>query len=221
MLYLVIFLLFAAILIFVFLINVNIIIKYHRTGNYDDVAVSIFMLGGLIKINADPDEIEVKIIAIKFKRISRKRKYEGIPPKNKENFTFDDIYEKIEKIKDFYKRNKGVIRDIKRYFTNKIILKELNLDLGFGLGDAFYTGIISGVLWSLAGTAVSYVFNNIKTLKKHVNIHPNFNEKELIVDMRCIFSTKLAHIIVAGIKIFIHSKRKQKFKTFIGGDLSG
>jgi hypothetical protein len=222
MLYLVIFLLFAsAVLVFTLLIKVNVVIEYNKIGNYDNVVMSIIILGGLITFKAEFPEYEFDIKVFKLEKVIEKGKKQKDSSKNKQQFSLEDIYEKITKIRELYNNHTNIMRNIKCYLSKKLLLKEFNLGISIGLGDAFYTGITTGALWSLTGTIATYLFGGFKAIKRHINIKPNFNEKELIVDLYCIFRAKLVHIIIVSLRIWMYSKNNQKFNTVIGGDLSG
>lgn len=223
MLYLVIFLLlFITMLVLALIINVNVFVEYNRVGDDDEFAISAFALGSIIKYKLEFPLFDFSKGGLKVSRITEKGKKEKDFDKDKGKFSITDIYQKFIKLKEFFGAHINIINEIKEYLLKKLVLKEFTLNVSFGAGDPFYTGISAGGLWTLAGTIASFLSNNFRTFKNCVNIKPNFYEKELIVDLCCIFRAKIVHIIIVGLKLLVHYlKMKYKLKTMIGGGVSG
>lgn len=88
-------------------------------------------------------------------------------------------------------------RPVLKYLKKKVIIKDLKVDIQFGTGEANTTGILTGVLWSVAGNAVSYILNNFSIMRKDIAITPHFNEERLDIYITCIFKLQIVHIITA------------------------
>jgi len=223
MLYLVIFLLLlAAAVMSLFIINISITLEYNRIGSDDNFSLSAFALGGIIKHKLVLPSPDFDKTGFKISRITEKDKKEKDVHGDKGKFSLTDIYQKYIQLRKFHSAHTDIIEDIKCYIIKRLILKEFNLRISIGTEDSFYTGIITGTLWIIAGAVASYLSNTFKTNKNCINITPNFSEKELVVELYCIFKTKIAHIIVVGLKLLMRwLSTKTKLKTSIGGDLSG
>lgn len=135
---------------------------------------------------------------------------------------YKKIFRKLNLSVEIYRSNIWDIRKIKKYFKKKIIIKELNLFVRSGTGDAMYTGIVSGIVWAAAGVAISYLVNSFNDMKKNVKIISDFDKNVLNIHICCIFKAKIVNIIAIGFKfLFIFYKEKSKIKKIIGGDKNG
>ncbi|HEX3030362.1 MAG TPA: DUF2953 domain-containing protein, partial [Clostridia bacterium] len=116
-----------------------------------------------------------------------------------------------DKIKNFRELVKSIIK-IKILLRKKLTLKDYSLDIEFGAGDAFYTGILSGMIWAAVGAFTSYIVNTFKTCKKHVDVKTDFNQFKFRVELHCIFNIRIVNIIVVVIKLYLHNLKKKRKK---------
>lgn len=189
---------FITILILIYTIKVTISIEYKING-LDDTFIIIFsILGGIIKYRYKPKE---KAILEKAKEEKKKSELDG-------------AYEKIINIIKVYK----AFVNLKVYLRKKVILKKLFINIDFGTGDAFYTGILSGVIWAFVGIGVTYMFETFQICEREININSKFSEKTIFGHLNCIFSVKIVYIILVTIKLLFEMfLKKIKIK---GGDVS-
>jgi len=105
--------------------------------------------------------------------------------------------EKAEKI-----RNKGDLNQLKmsfivllKFFKKSLILKDFKLNVTEGTGDACYTSILSGCIWSLTGLIPQLIFTKYIVKNKEIKIETDFNKKVWKLNFNCIFSLKIVNII--------------------------
>lgn len=222
MLYPVIFILILFIFTALCIIRINILIEYLRDGIDDHIIISFYILSGKLKLKYEIPFIDIEKRGIKFRKYKEMGKKEADIKKDKGRFNFSDIFEKIKFFKRYYEENKGLICNICNYLKRRLVLKELNIDIEFGTGSAFYTGLFSGVVWTIIGIFTSYMANSFKTYKKCANVKPDFVNEKFKVDLYCIFTVKTVHIIVVGVKIILYIlSKKISIKNTIGGGLVG
>lgn len=116
---------------------------------------------------------------------------------------------KVRKKRDL-KQLRVSLKVLIRLFKRAIILREFVLKVKLGTGDAFYTAMLYGLIWSLAGFIPTYIFNDYKIKNKEINIEPNFNERIININFNCIFSLKIVNIIVISrvvIKEYLNIKK--------------
>jgi len=202
--------------------KIEIVLEYVKKGWDDHLVISFITFWGLLKYKYEIPLIDMESAGIKIRRIKKKGKKEKKVEEGKEKFNFSEILNRIKSSKKFYDSHKIIICKVKDYLKGRLILKEFKLDAVIGTGEAYYTGILNGIAWAVAGILTSYLSNNFKTLKKCVNIKSDFKEKKFDVDLFCIFSIKIVHIIVVGIKLLMNQlKGKSIKKRMIGGDVVG
>jgi hypothetical protein len=189
---------FITILILIYIIKVKISIEYKINGLDDTFIITFSILRGIIKYRYMPKE----------KAILEKEKEE------KKKSELDGAYEKIRNIIKVYR----TFVKFKIRLRERLILKNLYINIDFGTGDAFYTGILSGVIWAFAGIIVSYISETFQTCERKININSKFSEKTIFGQLNCIFSVKIVYIILVTIKLLFEKfLKKIKIK---GGDVS-
>jgi hypothetical protein len=214
MLYLVVFILLFLALIIYFLLNskVKISLKYSRSGWTDHAVFSVYGFGGLIKYQYKVSLLEISNDGIKFFSVKKDKKgKEEEKKKKKKKAGFDEIYKKYVYIKERYHSNRHIINRIRKYLRCKIKLEEFDFCFILGTGDAYYTAILSGVVWALTGALCSLVLRNQELKKQHVDVKADFNQKRLNINLDCIFSIKLVHIIVVGFIILPYYLKRRWF----------
>jgi len=183
MLYLVIFFIVALVVLILLALKIKVVVDYKLEGTDDRGVVSFSVLGGIFGY-------DIKLPTEKNK---------GTGDDNEKKGWLGRIHDKILNIREVL----AIISKIKGYVGKKITLKAFRLEVDAGTGDAAETGVISGLLWILAGTASSAVLNAFRQAKNFdflMKVTPYFSEKKLAVKLYCIFDIKLVHIIVVGIK---------------------
>jgi len=219
MLYLVIFIsVFIVLVIFILNSRSKFVVEYSRANNYDSLYLTFYLVYEIIKLRykVPLEELEtdgLRLVRVKKKDLEKKEKKKEKKEKKKEGLNLTDIYKKIKSIKCFYDLNKKYIRDIIDYLKKKLTIQELNLKVRLGTGDAFYTGVLSGLMWSIAGAVIALICSNFCVMKKCTDVQPNFSKKEMKIDFYCILKTKLVHIIVVRIKFYKFLKKKRNCKT--------
>lgn len=120
------------------------------------------------------------------------------PQKEAEDFKKGTISLK-EKIARFADVCKTTVRLLRKYAS----VEEINLSINVGTGDAAITAVSTGALWavvySLLGTVGSVVY-----IKKHnVAINPCYQQSVFEAEGKCIFKSRLVHIISIVITIYM------------------
>lgn len=222
MLYLAFFILFIIILLFLVTLRINILIEYLRNGNDDHFIISLFILNEMLKLKYEIPFIEIEKNGIKFVKFKKKNKKEKDIKKEEEKINFNKIYENYLLFKSYYMKNKDLINKIKKYLKKSLVLKELDISIEFGTGNACYTGVLSGNIWAALGIITSFISTNIKVLKQRVIVKPDFANEKLKIDLYCIFVVKFVHIIVVGVIVIKEILyKKVSLKKALGGDLVG
>lgn len=76
-----------------------------------------------------------------------------------------------------------------------------------GLEDAALTGMATGILWGIKGTILGLLQRSYKfdRTKHHVMVLPSYNLPGWETMLDCIFTVRMGHIILGGIKGFMHT----------------
>lgn len=165
----------------------------HRLPNDNSIQINIKALFGIVKLKYKINYLE--ILLSKFAKKDSDKK-DGL----------------AAEAMNLYK-------NILTYILSNAKVDCIRCNIVVGLDDAYYTAIITGLLWALFGSLISIlaVHNTIDDLD--ININPNYKSMSFDIDLCCIIKTKTVNIIIAGIKaahIYIKYKMFKK-----GGDTYG
>ncbi|NSW90433.1 MAG: DUF2953 domain-containing protein [Firmicutes bacterium] len=199
---------FTIILLLVFLAKFKVLLDYSKKGEDDKISLRLSSLGGLFKLEYEIPMADIWKLGIRSIKI-----YKGYKEKTKEkHIDIKELYDRYKHIKNIIKKYSNFTKRIKNYLIidKRIIIEKFRLSIITGTEDAFQTGIISGVIWTLLGNIDSFISNNFRVLDKYFFIKPNYLEEVLEIDFLCIISIRVVHIIVVGL-IFLITKIKEEF----------
>lgn len=210
------------VLVIIILISkINIAIRYTKTSKYDVFLLSFFLNKLLIyKYQIPTIDVRNDGVFYRFKKgISNKKGKED--KKGRKYIRYTNITKRMKKARDFYLKHSTLVKKIQNFLKCKITLKKLKFNIRFGTGNACQTSILTGILWTLYGIVISFLYQSIKIEKKEITIKPNYVTKGINVYLYCIFSVRIVYIIVIGFMILAHfTKRKftlSKVQKCVGG----
>lgn len=197
------------------------VLEYTRNADHNHLIITIHLLKGLIKYKYEVPVDDEDINGVRFGKHKKKKKKKTQIKKDEGSKNYVNLFKKGISYINLYNDNKDVICKVRNYLRDKLILKEFTLDIAVGTGEAFYTGILNGLLWTITGTVFSFLSNNMIVQKKRIDIKSDFNSKKLDVHLYCIFSVRIVHIIVVRLKIMQYTRKNAKSKETVGGGISG
>lgn len=149
-------------------------------------------------------------IDISLKNLSKKEKKEPKKEKKKNKKKF------LQKIKDWietFSILKKVYAKNRFFIKKRLILEETEVSIKFGTGDAPFTGILTGAIWSLLYQGLAFL-GSVGTVREHeFDVSPVYDEKGLILSAKGIISFRLINIIIVALRVLItykSVKRKRK-----------
>ncbi|RSL34272.1 DUF2953 domain-containing protein [Salibacterium salarium] len=120
--------------------------------------------------------------------------------------TPEEFQEQVESLWLWIRHITG-LRPILHSFLNKWKVKDFYWKSKIGTGDAAWTGLLSGSLWSVKHIAVG-LMSAVLQLRcdPQIDIVPDFQKTALDVEFSCMVTTRLGHAIIAGIRVIKHLK---------------
>lgn len=106
--------------------------------------------------------------------------------------------------KDFCKFGLGQsLHTLKRFhgYLKYVNINELRWYTVIGTGDAMYTALSVGSLWSVKGMLMAGMTKAAITEKVAINIQPDFEKQRMYSELNCIFKLRMVHIILIGVHI--------------------
>lgn len=194
-----------------------------------------------LHLNEKALEYNLKVYLFKFIRVYKKSgEIDDYIKKIKDIFKKGNLTEELEKGKEeprkklrpaiftvlnrvniavsTYCSNKERFTKLRLYTSRKFILKNVDIKIKEGTGDAAETGIYYGVVWSILGSFSAFLSNFLTILFKNVNVACDYNNKTLKAEINCIFSLTIANIIIVFIRLYyLVKKYKQNTNKVLTG----
>jgi len=209
MLYLVIFILTGFLLVIftmLYFFKGRVVIELVKNKQDNRFFINISAFWGLLDYEYESPFIGAE----RAKRAKKKRFFKKEIKVEKKKQTEESIFERIKSSISLYTDNRRFICSLRNYISKRFVVEEYRLMAEVGTGDAFQTGILSGMLWTVVGAITSFIMDNFKTLKSYADIKPVFNEEKLSIDFYCIISAKNVHIIIVILLIYINNELKSR-----------
>lgn len=147
---------------------------------------------------------------IKFKETKKEKEKKEIEKAKGE----DKFSDKAERLKNNIIIFKNTFSASKGNIKKMIVVKNINLNMDFGLGDAFATGISTGVLWGVLYSAFALICHLFTVEGHNFSIDPKFNKKIVKVSTNGVIYTRLADVIYTA---FVVYKNYKEAKTLFEG----
>jgi hypothetical protein len=112
-----------------------------------------------------------------------------------------DVITNLKNFKEILQHVFELNRIIKK-FLKKVSVHKFEWNTVIGVGDALYTGVISGALWTVKGSLVGLLseYFSFKEIPQ-IMVHPNFNQMMTSTDLSCMFQFRTGHAMLAGLKL--------------------
>ncbi|NMB96501.1 MAG: DUF2953 domain-containing protein [Clostridiaceae bacterium] len=206
------------IIINIIILNIKVSTKFECIKKRDssDMLILFYLFSGVLKqkykipITNFPDLFKVVYeLLLGEKGILVHKKGNSLESGNKNKVDKDNRnYRIIQYIKPYLLRIQKYLAD-----RNKIHLK-LNLKIIYGANDAFWTGILGGLLYIITGSIDSLFTSYFNIEEKNINIQPDFTKNVFELEALCILNVRLVNIIKAGL-FFLLAFINDKFKNTV------
>ncbi|MUT65531.1 DUF2953 domain-containing protein [Paenibacillus sp. NEAU-GSW1] len=179
-----------------------------KKGKDDDIELDLKALFGLVSY-------QVHIPTVKFYGRMLRMKEEmtgagaGFSSKSNNN---DEIgWERVTKTIDTVKQIVHLTQHLPSWLKQtlgKVQLREWNWSTAVGTGDAMWTAMATGLVWS-AKTTLLGVMSQILQLKTepHIQVQPDYQKPSFTTEWSCTAKIRLGHILVAGFHLLRRAKK--------------
>lgn len=199
MLYFVTVLIALAILLYIMPVTVGMALK--RAGEKDKITIEVRTLYGLIQFKSEIPFLELIFKngkpALKYRVEVTDRKRRRLFAQLTKLFSLDEGGKLFEIIK--MKRHR--LLAALKYLAGKTAVRKFSLRFTLGTGDAAETGILYGVAWIVIGNIMTLTRSYLNIKEPRITVVPVFNQVQLSIDLSCIISMRLGHIINTGIRL--------------------
>ncbi|HWO97315.1 MAG TPA: DUF2953 domain-containing protein [Bacillus sp. (in: firmicutes)] len=129
------------------------------------------------------------------------------------DYSIQDAIRLLEDAKDFLKHVVGFHKIMKRFLSH-VSVERIRWNTVVGVGDAMYTGVAVGVVWSLKGSIMGIISQYMR-LKDHpiMEVLPSFQYPVSETRFQCMISFRIGHAILTSLRILKHWKKFRHKRT--------
>jgi hypothetical protein len=198
LLILIVLILFILLLVFT---KITIYLNYYHQKDDDHLKIEIRALYGIIRYKKNIPLIKVddqspSLVVKGENEINNETKTEKTS-----KITPHDVITNLKNFKEVLEHVVELNRIIKK-FLKKVSVKKFEWNTIIGVGDALYTGVISGALWTIKGSLMGLLsdYFSFKEMPQ-LMVHPNFNQMIARTNLSCMFQFRTGHAMLAGLKL--------------------
>jgi hypothetical protein len=182
--------------------KITIYLNYYHHKDDDNLKVEIRLWFGLIRIKKQIPLIKVDDNSPSI--ILKESEKSNEETENNEKVKQITPQKLINSLKNFREIIEHVfqLNSIVKNFLKKVTIQRFEWQSAIGVGDAVYTGVAAGALWSVKGAIVGVLSNylRMKEMPK-IMVQPNFQQMVTSTDLLCMFQFRIGHAMLAGLKI--------------------
>ena len=139
----------------------------------------------------------------------KKRKNGKPAPQDKENMP--GVLERLTTFRKSYDGVRDIVDEVLDLVKNRAEFSGIFIRVRYGTGEAALTGMIYGAIWTLVGNIYSFLCRFFRIEFPAVELEPVFDGKAFEIEAEGIITTKLVHIITAGLRsLRLYSKNKKE-----------
>lgn len=190
----------------IFFLPLRFRIRYWKNGRKDFASITWQVIPGILGITMEIPFIKFFFRAghSKIKMVGQVEGEKGMPLGEKEKeikvnrYLMQKIYARLPVIINRFKE----LRKLAYWLVGKISVKRFCWVTEIGTGEPAETAILTGALWGVKGTFLSYFQTMVGRVQSNpqINVIPNFNQVMVTSKADCIFDVLCGHIIIGGFK---------------------
>ncbi|MEH7390390.1 DUF2953 domain-containing protein [Bacillus sp. JJ1474] len=199
-----------AILVIIFIIilitKLKVYFHYNHHNDDDHLKIEFRAWFGLIRYKIELPLIKIDdnspTIVVKQKKGTKDQSNK----KDTRQYDADDLLNSFHDMKELLRKVVSFNKIIRK-FLRKVTIQKMEWHTAFGIGDAAYTGMLTGAFWGIKGGIIGIVshFMRLKTIPS-LSITPQFQFALSKTSISCIIYFRIGHAMLAGIKLLKYWK---------------
>ncbi|WP_138753454.1 DUF2953 domain-containing protein [Paenibacillus sinopodophylli] len=197
-------------LISILILSSQVVIKGHlrRIGHNDDAEVNIKALFGIIRYTLKVPIIQFTGTSVQLKEeVSKTSAGINTWKEFNEDIDPEKVVSSIEKFKHLLQMTRNLTGWVRKTLT-KVRLLEWNWNTSVGTGDAMWTAMSTGLVWSVK-TSIIGVLSQMVKLKTEpkMNVQPIYQRSAFTTEWSCIAQIRFGYAILAGLQLFVRMRK--------------
>lgn len=191
-------------------------IHFYHGQDDDHLRIKFKALFGLIQYKLEIPVIQIDndspTVVVKTKKEPGAK--EQVKDEETSKYTPKEILNSFKDYETLIKHVVGLHR-IVRKFLKKVTITDIKWDSVIGVGDAAYTGMITGACWAAKGSLIGVLSNYMRMRNlPHITVTPHFQMPISQTTFTCMIQFRIGHAMLAGIKLIKFWKGgRPNFKT--------
>lgn len=202
----------AFIFLLLYIMPIRMKIKTIRVNEDDIVLLIVKTMYGIVNLKFELPFLDIVFInnkpALKYKAKIESNKTNRLMKMISKIFTVDDF----NKIKKYFHHDPVFFQKMKDYWFRKLIIHDFSIIIKYGTNDAALTAMIYGFAWTLIGSMLAILSNNLNLSTKDIVITPYFDQEKFSYEFSCIIQFKFGDIINTGIMLYRRRIQRRKIK---------
>ena len=191
------------ILLILIFTRVTVEIDFYHGNDNDHLKIKFFAWFRLIRFTIDVPmlKIDKDSPALVLKEELKPGKKEETKKEKKRRITPAIMIQKLKNVKEII-THVVHFHNIIANFLKKIQIKKLVWHTSVGIGDASYTGVLTGIIWALKGSILGLISKYMRLrVQPNIMVTPQFQQVISSMFFQCMIQFWIGHALLVGIKI--------------------
>ncbi|MFC4777515.1 DUF2953 domain-containing protein [Paenibacillus sp. GCM10023252] len=189
--------------------KVNIRSHIKRDGSNDDIVIHVNALYGAVKRTIHIPLVRFTGRAVELKQEVKNGLGSGVTEKNDE-IDANKVANALEKMKQVVILTQN-LTGIARRTLAKVSLTEWEWKTAVGSGDAMWTAMATGAVWSMKTTLIGLLSQLLKLkTEPAVQVQPDYNKSGFSTEWSCTASIRLGSAMLAGLQFVARMKKSKQ-----------
>jgi hypothetical protein len=182
--------------------------QLRRVGNDDDAEIKVKALYGIIRYR-----YKVPIMRFTGNSIEMKKQVSNTSAgintwkQFSDELDADKVISAIDKLKLILKMTRD-LRGLVRQTLTKVRLVEWNWSTSVGTGDAMWTAMATGLVWSVQTSILGLLSQMVKiNADPKMNVQPIYQKATFTTEWSCIAQIRFGYAILAGLQLLVRIKK--------------
>lgn len=201
---------FFVILLISTLLSSEVVIYAHvkRIGSNDHAVMRVRALFGLVKYKYEIPIAKLDGASLKVQEeVSTQNAGIDTWKEYNDEINPERVVSAMDKMKQLLEFTKDLTGWLKQTLT-KVRLTEWKWNTSIGTGDAMWTAMATGMIWSVQSSVLGLLsqFLQVKT-EPAMSVHPIFNRSAFATEWSCIAQIRFGYAILAGLQLLLRVKK--------------
>ncbi|CAM3967862.1 DUF2953 domain-containing protein [Paenibacillus alkaliterrae] len=197
-------------LIFALVLSSPVVIKGHlrRVGINDDAELNVRALFGLIRYRYKIPIIQFTGSSVEIKeQVSSSSAGINTWKQFNDDIDAEKVVNAIDKMKTILQMTRNLTGWVRRTLT-KVRLDEWKWSTSVGTGDAMWTAMATGFVWSVQTSVLGILSQMVKLhAEPKMNVQPIYQQPAFTTEISCIAQIRFGYAILAGLQLLVRIKK--------------